>query len=99
MLGGINCCFKYGLMMTAICPCRLLGVRNHGTHGRRRWRHIMSDFWNEPEIAFAEDIDVAKLQAERDALRNERNKLLWIMEQANIDIDDWNFLWKATHDE
>jgi len=55
--------------------------------------------WNAPEIAFAEDIDVAKLQAERDALRNERNKLLWIMEQANIDIDAWNFLWKATHDE
>ena len=61
----------------------------------------MSEFysWETPEIQFAETVDVAKLQAERDELRNERNKLLWIMEQANIDIDDWNFLWRATHEE
>lgn len=35
----------------------------------------MSEFypWNAPEIAFAEHIDVAKLQAERDELRRDRD--------------------------
>jgi hypothetical protein len=55
--------------------------------------------WNAPQIEFAESVDVAKLQAQRDELGREVNKLLWIMEQLNIDVDDWNFLWRATHED